>query len=104
MLTGWSGGADIGLGLLYMFLPLYSVGFMVLGYSFGEITALIYHRDFQRLPHIFRTILLFVGTGLCFYFLFKSHSSYDLMSYYQKTDPSTAASYEVDFWLFLSMA
>jgi hypothetical protein len=82
MVTGWRGGADIGLGLLYMFLPLYSVAFMALGYFIGEITALIRHRNFQRLPHIFRTISLFIGIGL----------------------PSAAELYEIDFWLFVIMA
>jgi hypothetical protein len=104
MVTGWSGGADIGLGLLYMFLPLYSVAFMALGYFIGEITALIRHRNFQRLPNIFRTISLFIGIGLCFYFLFRSHSAYNLLRYYEKNDPSAAELYEIDFWLFVFMA
>jgi hypothetical protein len=104
MVTGWRGGADIGLGLLYMFLPLYSVAFMALGYFIGEITALIRHRNFQRLPHIFRTISLFIGIGLCFYFLYRSHSSYNLLRYYEKNDPSAAELYEIDFWLFVIMA
>jgi len=104
MATGWRGGADIGLGLLYMFLPLYSVAFIALGYSTGEITALIRHRNFQRLPTIFRTISVFIGIGLCFHFLFKSHSSYTLLRYYEKTDPSAAELYEIDFWLFVFMA
>jgi hypothetical protein len=104
MVTGWRGGADIGLGLLYMFLPLYSVVFMGLGYFIGEITALIRHRNFQRLPKIFRTISLFIGIGSCFYFLYRSHSSYDLLRYYEKNDPSAAELYEIDFWLFVFMA
>ena len=104
MVSGWRGGADIGLGLLYMFLPLYSVAFMALGYFIGEIIALIRHRNFQRLPNIFRTVSLFIGIGLCFYFLFRSHSSYNLLRYYEKTDPSAAELYEIDFWLFVFMA
>ncbi len=104
MVTGWKGGADIGLGLLYMFLPLYSVGFMALGYFIGEIISLIRHRNFQRWPKIFRTISLFVGIGLCFYFLFRSHSIYDLLRYYEKNDPSAAELYETDFWLFVILA
>ena len=104
MVTGWRGGADIGLGLLYMFLPLYSVVFMALGYFIGEITALIRHRNFQRLPNIIRTFSLFIGIGSCFYFLYRSRSSYDLLRYYEKTDPSAAEFYEIDFWLFVFMA
>jgi len=104
MVTGWRGGADIGLGLLYMFLPLYSVAFMALGYFIGEIVGLIRHRNFQRLPKIIRTISFFIGIGLCFYFLFRSHSSYDLLRYYEKNDPSAAELYEIDFWLFVFMA
>ena len=104
MVTGWKGGADIGLGLLYMFLPLYSVGFMVLGYFIGEIIALLRHRNFQRFPDIFRTISMFIGFGLCFYFLFRSHSTYNLLRYYEKNDPSAAELYEIDFWLFIFMA
>jgi len=89
MVTGWRGGGDIGLGLLYMFLPLYSVAFMALGYFIGKITALIRHRNFQRLSSIFRTISLFIGFGLCFYFLFRSHSSYDVLRYYKKRSISS---------------
>ncbi len=104
MITDWRGGADIGLGLLYLFLPLYSIAFMALGYFIGEITALIRYRNFQRLPKIFRTISLFIGFGLCFYFLFRSHSAYNVLRYYEKNDPSAAELYEIDFWLFVFMA
>ena len=104
MVTGWRGGADIGLGLLYMFLPLYSVAFIALGYFIGEIIGLIRHRNFQRLPKIFRTISWFIGIGLCFYFLYRTHSSYDLLRYYEKNDPSVAELYEIGFWLFAFMA
>jgi len=104
MVTGWKGGADIGLGLLYMFLPLYSVVFMALGYFIGEIIALVRHRNFQRLPKIFQTTSLFIGIGLCFYFLFKSHSTYSLLRYYEKNDPSAAELYEIDFWIFVILA
>jgi hypothetical protein len=99
MVTGWKGGADIGLGLLYMFLPVYSVVFMALGYFIGEITVLIRHRDIRRLSHIFRTVSLFIGIGLCFYFLLGAHSDYNLWRYYEKNDPSAAELYEIDFWL-----
>lgn len=104
MVTGWKGGADIGLGLLYIFLPLYSIGLMLLGYFLGEITALIAHRNFQRLPEIFRTISLFTGIGFCFYFLFRSHELYHLFSYYAKNDPSFAELYEIKFWQFVFLA
>lgn len=104
MVTGWQGGADIGLGLLYMFLPLYSVGFMGLGYFIGEIVPMIRHRNFQRWPKIFRTFSLFIGIGLCFYFLFRSQSTYDLLRYYEKNDPSAAELYKTDFWLFVILA
>ncbi len=104
MMTGWRGGADIGLGLLYMFLPVYSVVIMAFGYFIGEITVLIRQRNLQRLPDMFRTISLFIGTGLCFYFLFRSHSAYDLWRYYKIYDPSAAELYEIDFWLFVLMA
>ena len=56
MVTGWKGGADIGLGLLYMFLPLYSVVFMALGYVIGEIIGLIRQRNFQRWPILGRYV------------------------------------------------
>ncbi|MDH3827627.1 MAG: hypothetical protein OET21_09440 [Desulfobacterales bacterium] len=104
MVTGWKGGADIGLGLLYMFLPLYSVVFMALGYFIGEITALIRQRNFQRLPGILQTVSLFIGIGLCFYFLFGSLSGYNLWRYYEKYDPSAAELYEIDFWLSIIKA
>ena len=103
MVTVWKGGADIGLGLLYMFLPLYSILFMTFGYFIGEITAFIRHRNFQRLPNIFRAISLFIGMGLCFYFIYRAHSSYNLLRYYEKNDPSAAELYEIDFWLFVFM-
>jgi hypothetical protein len=99
MVTGWKGGADIGLGLLYLFLPVYSVVFMCLGYFIGEVIVLKRHRDMRRLSAIFRTIALFIGIGLCFYFLLVSHSEYELWRYYQKTDPSAAEVYEIGFWL-----
>jgi hypothetical protein len=104
MITGWKGGADIGLGLLYMFLPVYSVVFMALGYFIGEIVALIRQRNFQRLPDIFKTISLFIGIGLCFYFLFGSLSDYNLWRYYEKKDPSAAELYEIGFWLSIIKA
>ena len=104
MVTGWKGGADIGLGLLYMFLPLYSVVFMALGYFIGEITALIRQRNFRRLPGILQTVSLFIGMGLCFYFLFESLSGYNLWRYYEKNDPSAAELYEIDFWLSIIKA
>jgi len=104
MVTGWKGGADIGLGLLYMFLPLYSVVFMGIGYFIGEITVLIRHRDIRRLSHIFRTISLFIGIGLCFYFLLAAHSDYNLWRYYEKNDPSAAELYEIGFWLSILKA
>lgn len=104
MVTGWKGGADIGLGLLYMFLPLYSVVFIALGYVIGEIIGLIRHRSFQRWPKIFRTISLFIGIGLCFYFLFRTQSTYSLLRYYEKNDPSVAELYKIDFWIFVILA
>ena len=104
MVTGWKGGADIGLGLLYMFLPLYSVVFMAFGYLIGEMIALIRHRKFQRWPNIFRTVSLFIGMGFCFYFLYRSHSAYNLWRYYEQNDPSAAEVYEIGFWLFVIFA
>lgn len=104
MVTGWKGGADIGLGLLYMFLPVYSVVFMALGYFIVEIVALTRQRNFQRLPDIFKTISLFIGIGLCFYFLFGSLGDYNLWRYYQKIDPSAAELYEIGFWLSIIKA
>ncbi len=104
MMTGWQGGADIGLGLLYFFLPLYSVVIMALGYFSAEIVGLMRHRNFDRLPDIFRTLSLFIGIGLSFYFLLKSHSAYNLWRYNQIHDPSAAEIYAIDFWLFVIMA
>lgn len=104
MFTGWKGGADIGLGLLYLFLPLYSVIFMGLGYFIGEIIVLKRHRDIHRFSAIFRTLALFIGIGLCFYFLLVSNSEYDLWRYYQKTDPSAAEIYEIGFLLSILKA
>ncbi len=104
MATGWRGGADIGLGLLLLFLPLYSVAFMALGYFAGEIVGLFIHRKFQRWPIICRTFSLFTGVGFSFYFSYKSHGAYRLLRYYKKNDPSAAELYEIDFWLFLFMA
>ena len=104
MVTGWKGGADIGLGLLYLFLPVYSVIFMGLGYFIGEVIVLKRHRDMRRLSIIFRTIALFIGIGLCCYFLLQSQSEYDLWRYYQKTDPSAAEIYEIGFWFSIIKA
>jgi hypothetical protein len=104
MVTGWKGGADIGLGLLYLFLPVYSVIFMGLGYFIGEVIVLKRHRDMRRLSAIFRTVALFIGIGLCFYFVLVSHSEYDLWRYYQKTDPSAAEVYEIGFWFSIIKA
>ena len=101
MMTGWRGGADIGLGLLYMFLPVYSVIFMTIGYFIGEVVHMIRHRDANRLPHIFRTAFLLSGVGFCIYFLFKSHTTYSLYRYYLSNDPSAAELYEIDFWMYL---
>lgn len=103
-MTGWKSGADIGLGLLYLFLPLYSAGFMAIGYFIGEMIILIRHRSFWRLPNIFRTIFLFAGIGFGFYFLFRSHSTYSLLRYYEKSDPPAAQLYEEELWLFLCRA
>jgi hypothetical protein len=104
MVTGWKGGADIGLGLLYLFLPLYSVGFMALGYVIGETIGLIRQRNFQKWPKIARTTSLFIGIGLCFYFLFRTQSTYSLLRYYEKNDPSVAELYKIDLWLFIILA
>lgn len=104
MVTGWKGGADIGLGLLYLFLPVYSVIFMGLGYFIGEVIVLKRHRDMRRLSIIFRTIALFIGIGLCCYFVLQSQSEYDLWRYYQKTDPSAAEIYEIGFWFAIIKA
>lgn len=100
MVTGWKGGADIGLGLLFMFLPVYSVIFMTIGYLIGEMLAMIRHRDYKRWPEIFRTSFLFTGIGSCIYFLFKSHSAYSLWRYYKVNDPSAAELYGIDVWLY----
>ena len=99
MVTGWKGGADIGLGLLYLFLPVYSVVFMALGYFIGEIIILMRHRDIQRVSSIFRTVALFIGIGFCFYFLLGAHGDYSLWQYYVENDPSAAEVYEIGFWL-----
>ena len=104
MVTGWKGGADIGLGLLYLFLPVYSVIFMGLGYFIGEVIVLKRHRDMSRLSAIFRTLALFIGIGFCFYFLLVSQSEYDLWRYYQQTDPSAAEVYEIGFWFSIIKA
>lgn len=104
MVAGWKGGADIGLGLLYLFLPVYSVVFMGLGYFIGEVIILKRHRDVHTWPPIFRTIALFIGIGFCFYFLLQSQSEYDLWRYYQTTDPSAAEIYEIGFWFAIIKA
>ena len=100
MMTGWKGGADIGLGLLYLFLPVYSVVFMALGYFIAEIFELTRQRNFSRLPNTLRILSLFIGIGFSVYFLLKSHSAYDLWAYYKKSDPSAAELYAIDLWLF----
>ena len=104
MMTGWKGGADIGLGLLYLFLPVYSVVFMALGYFIAEIIELMRHRNFSRLPNIFRTLSVFIGIGFSFYFLLKTYSAYDLWAYYKTNDPSAAELYAIDLWLFALLA
>ncbi len=104
MATGWRGGADIGLGLLYMFMPLYSILFIALGYLFGEITVLIRQRKYQRLPSVFKALSLFMGAGFCLYFVYKAHQTYNLWIYHKIYDPSAAELYEIDFWLFILMA
>ncbi|MGD8961782.1 MAG: hypothetical protein PVF29_14335 [Desulfobacterales bacterium] len=104
MMTGWKGGADIGLGLLYLFLPVYSVVFMALGYFIAEIFKLMHQRNFSRLPNIFRTLSLFIGIGFSLYFLLKLHNAYDLWAYNKKTDPSAAELYAIDLWLFALLA
>ena len=104
MMTGWKGGADIGLGLLYLFLPVYSSVFMGLGYFSAEIIELMRQRNFSRLPNIFKTLCLFIGIGFSFYFLLKSHSAYNLWIYYKIHDPSAAELYAIDIWLFALLA
>jgi hypothetical protein len=104
MMTGWKDGADIGLGLLYLFLPVYSVVFMALGYFIAEIFEIMRQRNFSRLPNALRILSLFIGIGFSFYFLLKSHSAYDLWTYHQKTDPSAAELYAFDLWLFALLA
>ena len=104
MVTGWKGGADIGLGLLYMFLPLYSVIFMAVGSLMGEVVTMIKHSDYKRWPHILRTTFLFACIGSCLYFLYKAHSEWHLFQYYQEHDPSSAELYEINFWLFIMVA
>jgi hypothetical protein len=104
MVTGWKGGADIGLGLLYLFLPVYSVVLMALGYFIGEIIILMRHRDIQRMSSIFRNVSLFIGIGFCSYFLLGAHSDYSLWQYYAENDPSAAEVYEIGFWLSVCKA
>lgn len=98
MFTGWRGGADIGLGLLYVYLPLYSVAFIALGFLIGEIAALVRDGNLQRVPSILRTTSVFVGIGLCFHFLFRAYESYNVWRYYQDSYPTAAELYEVDGW------
>jgi hypothetical protein len=104
MITGWKGGADIGLGLLYLFLPLYSAVFVGLGYFVGEVITLKRRRDYRRLPELLSTLLLFAGAGFCCYFLFRLQGSYSLYSYYAESDPSAAELYEVDIGLYIVKA
>ena len=104
MITGWKGGADIGLGLLYMFLPVYSAVFMGVGYFMGAVVARVRRRDFKGLPDIFRTVFLFIGSGFCFYFLLDAHGEYNLWRYYEKSDPSAAELYEIGFWISIIKA
>ncbi len=104
MVTDWKGSADIGLGLLYLFLPVYSAVVMGLGYITGEVIVLVRHRDMRRLSAIFKNLALFIGIGLCFYFLLVSQSEYDLWRYYQKPDLSAAEVYEIGFWLSILKA
>jgi len=104
MMTGWRGGADIGLGLLYLFLPVYSAVIIALGYFIAEIVGMARHRDLSRVPDILRTLFLFIGIGFSFYFLLKSHSAYTLWRYYKIHDPSAAEVYGIDVWLFALMA
>ena len=61
-------------------------------------------RNFRRLPDVLKTISLFIGIGLCFYFLFGSFSDYNLWRYYEKIDPSAAELYEIGFWLSIIKA
>lgn len=104
MVTDWKGGADIGLGLLYLYLPVYSVVFMGLGYFIGEVIVWVRHRDTRRLSSIFITVSIFIGFGFCLYFLLISRSEYELWRYYQKIDPSAAKIYEIGFWLSILKA
>jgi hypothetical protein len=104
MTTGWKGGADIGLGLLYLFLPVYSTVIMALGYFIAEMAGLIRERNFRRIPDMLRILSLFIGIGFSFYFLLKSHSAYTLWRYYQIHDPSAAELYGIDAWLFAILA
>ena len=104
MLTGWKGGADIGLGLLYLFLPVYSADIMALGYFIAETVSLMRQRNFSRVPDILRNLSLFIGIGFSFYFLLKSHSAYNLWRYYQIHDPSAAELDGIDVWLFAALA
>lgn len=90
----------IGLGLLYLFLPVYSAVFMALGYFIAEVVELVRQRNFSQLPNIFRTLSVFIGIGFSFYFLLKLHSAYDLWIYYKVHDPSAAEIYAIDIWLF----
>lgn len=104
MMTGWTGGADIGLGLLYLFLPVYSAVIMALGYFIAETVSLMRQRNFSRVPDVLRTLSLFIGIGFSFYFLLKSHNAYTLWRYYKIHDPSAAELYGIDVWLFAIMA
>ena len=90
----------IGLGLLYLILPVYSAVFMALGYFIAEVVELVRQRNFSQLPNIFRTLSVFIGIGFSFYFLLKLHSAYDLWVYYKVQDPSAAEIYAIDIWLF----
>ncbi len=90
--------------LLYLFLPVYSVICMGLGYFPGEVIVLTRRRDIRRLSHIFRTVSIFIGIELCFYFLLVSHSGYGLWRNYQKTDASAAEVYEIGFWFSILKA
>ncbi|MDJ0987580.1 MAG: hypothetical protein QNJ26_18720 [Desulfobacterales bacterium] len=104
MITGWKGGADIELGMLYLFLPVYSALIMALGYFIAETASLMRQRNFSRVPEILRSLSLFIGIGFSFYFLLKSHSAYTLWRYYKIEDPSAAELYGIDVWLFAIMS
>ncbi|WP_144375072.1 hypothetical protein [Thiolapillus brandeum] len=77
---------------------------MSLGYIGGELVLFARHRNNKNLWELIGAVAIFLGIGLCLYFLFQAYFAHSLFERHVRLDPSAAELYQVEFWRYLLAA